>query len=171
MLKLFKRKARPVYSDALLNQLYRYGFSLCHSSEQAYELLQSCCEKVLQKDPPPEPLQPYMMRVIRNEFIDNFRRKKLELVVDEDQYIDASIVEKSLQNMELLLIDQQHVGLVMERLSEDERELLYLWAVEGLSVQEIAITSGVARGTLLSRVSRLKKRLSDEFGHLIEEVS
>ncbi|GAB1624427.1 hypothetical protein AAOGI_44780 [Agarivorans albus] len=77
--------------------------------------MQSCCEKVLQKDPPPEPLNPFMLRVIRNEFIGNFRRKKLELVVDEDQYIDASIVEEGLQDKELLLIDQQHDDLVVNR--------------------------------------------------------
>ncbi|MDO6765589.1 RNA polymerase sigma factor [Agarivorans sp. 1_MG-2023] len=171
MFKIFRRPTKPVFSDELLNQLYRYALSLCNNDQQAYDLLQSCCEKVLQQARLPEPLKPYMMRVIRNQFIDQYRRRKLELVADEALQAELVKPEDHWQDMESLVIDQQHVALLIQKLSADDAELLYLWAVEGFSMQEISNASGIARGTLLSRVSRLKKRLSDEFSHLVEEVS
>ena len=41
----------------------------------------------------------------------------------------------------------------------DERELLYLFAIEGYTVQEIADDLGMKKGTLLSKIHRLKARL------------
>jgi len=160
------------FDKALLNDLYRYALSLAHDEQQAYDLLQSCCEKVLQKPGAMKQLKPYMLRMIRNQFIDQYRRTKLELVVDSELAQHTETEEQnSLLELEKIMIDKQHVALILQELSHQDRELLYLWAVEGRTVQELAQQTDTPRGTLLSRLHRLKNRLRQDYGHLIEQVS
>lgn len=172
MFNFFRPSNKITFSKLLLNELYRYALSLCQQSEQAYDLVQSSCEKVLRQKVEQARLKAYMMACIRNEYFDQFRRFKLALVVDEklqnEQLVNEEVV---LQQLDNIMIDKQHVTIILEKLSIVERELLYLWAVEGFSMQEIAIQTNTARGTLLSRLSRLKKRLQNEFPQLVKEVS
>ena len=140
-------------SDALLNSLYRYALSLVHDQQQAYDLVQNCCEKVLRQKKPAVDLKPYMFKIIRNQFIDQYRRKKLELVADGTLAQQQIIHEQDVvQDLEQLMIN-------------------YLWAVEGHSIAEIAQRTDRSRNTLLSRLNRLKKRLKQKYGHLNEQVS
>ena len=172
MFNIFRRTQKIDFSKDLLNDLYRYALSLCQYSDQAYDLVQSSCEKVLKQGIEQGAIKPYMMTCIRNEYFDQFRRFKLSLVVDEKLQDELVVNEQQLlQQLDATMIDKQHVSLVLENLSIDERELLYLWAIEGFSMQEIAIQTKTPRGTLLSRLSRLKKRLQNDFPHLVKEVS
>ncbi|EPJ44642.1 MAG: hypothetical protein OFPII_33540 [Osedax symbiont Rs1] len=172
MFERFRPTKKVTFSKALLNDLYRYALSLTHDEHQAYDLLQSCCEKSLQKQLDTSQLKPYMLRIIRNLFIDQYRRKQLELVVDSGSSAVIELDEQTtLQNLEDIVIDQQHVALVLAQLNHQDRELLYLWAVEGVTMQELAERTATPRGTLLSRLSRLKKRLQQEYGHIVGQVS
>lgn len=172
MLKFFRRTEKVTFSKVLLNDVYRYAFSLCQQSDQAYDLVQSSCEKVLKKSIKQGELKPYMMTCIRHEYFDYFRRYKLSLVIDQKLQDDQLMQEEYVaQELDSIVINQQHVNLVLAKLSDEERELLFLWAVEGFSMQEIALQTNTSRGTLLSRLSRLKKRLKTDFPHFVEEVS
>lgn len=172
MFTFFRSTKKITFDEQLLNSLYRYGLSLCHREDQAYELVQSCCEKILKKPTEHQNLKSYMMRIIRNEYIDLYRRNKLELVIDSElkniQFVDEQGV---LPQLEQIMIDKQHVALIMDQLTSEERELLYLWAVEGLSMQELSLQTNTPRATLLARLNRLKKRLNKQFGHLVNQVS
>ena len=159
-------------SDAVLNSLYRYALSLVHDQQQAYDLVQNCCEKVLRQKKPAVDLKPYMFKIIRNQFIDQYRRKKLELVADGTLAQQQIIHEQDVvQDLEQLMINRQQVEIMLQDLNYQDRELLYLWAVEGHSIAEIAQRTDRSRNTLLSRLNRLKKRLKQKYGHLNEQVS
>jgi RNA polymerase sigma-70 factor (ECF subfamily) len=49
-------------------------------------------------------------------------------------------------------------------LSKGERDVVLLTAAAGLSYQEIAITLGVAAGTVSSRLSRARQKLRQSLG-------
>ncbi|MDD1795083.1 RNA polymerase sigma factor [Enterovibrio sp. ZSDZ42] len=171
MLNFFRKRRRVIFTEALLNQLYRYAFSLCHHEPQAYDLVQSCCEKILKNEDEATHTKAYMMRVIRNEFVDHCRRNQLELITSSE-FIEGDENDSYAFNaLEKMTIDEQHVDILLNSMSAKERELLYLWAVEGFSIQEIATLTDIPRGTLLSRLSRMKARLADEFGHMLKQVS
>ncbi|NQZ33299.1 MAG: sigma-70 family RNA polymerase sigma factor [Oceanospirillaceae bacterium] len=159
------------FDDELLNSLYRYALSLSNDQQQAYDLVQSCCEKVLLKKVAKKELKPYMLKSIRNQFIDQYRRWKLELVIDSDLEHQERIDEQqTAQGLEQLMIDRQHLAIILQDISYQDRELLYLWAVEGNSMQELAQRTNTSRNTLLSRLNRLKKRLNQKYGYLNEQV-
>lgn len=169
MIRLFKRPAKPTFDEALLNQLFRYAFSLCHDEAQAFDLVQHSCEKSLSNNSDHVHSKPFMMKVIRHAFIDQYRRKRFELVKDITE-IESSLEEEShcLKTLEELHIDKQNVAIILDQVSPQERELLYLWTIEGMSIQEIADMTETPKGTLLARLSRLRKRLVKQFEHLVE---
>ena len=48
---------------------------------------------------------------------------------------------------------------LMEGLDPLERELLFLWAVEGYTARELGEATECSRGTVLSRLHRLRKKI------------
>ena len=148
----------------LLNQLYRYAISLTNNEDQAYDLLQSCVEKYLRANQPDikTPVA-YMKRMIRNEFIDHTRRKRFHYDVDAEsleRINDENAVEQA--SLEDVFVLQSEVSSLLGTMNPDERELLYLWAVEEYTLEEISQMKQVPRGTLLSKLHRLKKRIQSQ---------
>ena len=63
-----------------------------------------------------------------------------------------------LDTLEATMIDQNLVERLWVDLKPLERELLYLWAVEGYTIDEISRLTETSRGTLLSRIHRIRKK-------------
>ncbi len=172
MFELIWPTKKATFNAALLNDLYRYALSLSHDETLAYDLVQSCCEKTLDKKIASDQRKAFMFKVIRNQYIDIYRRRKLELVVDSELSNQPSLEEQcTLQDLDQIMIDKQHVDLILSDLDYQDRELLYLWAVEGTTMQELSERTATPRGTLLSRLNRLKKRLQQQYGYLNEQAS
>lgn len=160
------------FSKELLNTLYRYAYSLCQDADLAFDLVQSCCEKVLSHKKPIVNLKKYSMRVVRNTYIDHYRRNKLELIVDselEDVYHLGG--DQILYDLENHMIDKQHSALLLNDMHDYEQELLFLWAVEGFTITEISRLLDIPRGTILARLARLKKRLVKKFPRFSKDVN
>ena len=144
-----------------LNQLFRFAVSLTHQDDAAYDLLQSCMEKFLkQKHRNIANPMAYMKQTIRNEFIDQTRRQRFQSDLKPEllESIDNEYAVQEL-SLESLHIQQEEVESLLGTMSPEERELLYLWAVEEYTIDEIAQIKQVPRGTLSSKLHRLKKRI------------
>jgi RNA polymerase sigma-70 factor (ECF subfamily) len=61
--------------------------------------------------------------------------------------------------LEDIVIAEYEVEAIMAILEPLERELLYFWAVEGYTAQEIADWTDSPRGTVLSRIHRLRQKI------------
>ncbi|RDH84875.1 MAG: RNA polymerase subunit sigma-24 [endosymbiont of Galathealinum brachiosum] len=147
-----------------LNQLYRYALSLSAHEETAYDLVQSAVEKFLNKqsasiDKP----QAYIKTIIRNLYFDQERHKKVVpmISIESDELSHIEPVDND--GMDDLLINQQDVQVLIDFLNAEENELLYLWAVEEHTADEIARIYEKPRGTILSKLHRLKKRMRERF--------
>lgn len=156
-----------------LHKLYRYALSLAKQEDMAYDLLQSSLERYLMKsrrtvDSP----QAYLKVVIRNLFFDISRHNNVVPMISIESD-EASYIEPVDDNaMDDLLMNQQEVQQLTRLLTAEENELLYLWAVEEYTTAEIANIYQQPRGTVLSRLHRLKKRIR-KHAHIINmtEVS
>ncbi|WDE09051.1 sigma-70 family RNA polymerase sigma factor [Thalassomonas viridans] len=147
-----------------LNRLYQYGLSLCQNEDRAYDLLQSSLEKYLSKDLSIEHPVAYLRTMMRNRYFDEQRHRKLQLV-KQDELKEAEDAFKSLEDV---YIEQEQIGQLLQALDDEERELMFLWAVEEYSVQEVANMQGKPKGTLLSKIHRLKQRLTAKFSNFLE---
>lgn len=144
--------------ETQLNRLYRYALSLCADPDSAYDLVHGAIGRFIEPPVPElsDPM-PYLMRSVRNAFIDQQRHRQ--------RYSHQSFEEEQtpqdfdLRVLESLVIDEQLLGQLLQKLSQEEGEILFLWAVEGYSTQEVADLLGMPKGSLLSKIHRLRKRL------------
>ena len=145
-----------MFSREQLNSLFQYCLSLTAETAAAEDLLHNSIEKMLKRPRTIEFEMAYARRVIRNRFIDDCRRKNNVEFEPIDYYEPVLLDEK---DIEQLLIDQDHVSKLMALLSASEREVLFLWAVEGYSAAEIAAHTDSPRGTILARLFRVRQKI------------
>jgi len=140
-----------------LQQLYRYGYSLTGDEDTAYDLLHDAIEVGLKKPPLTETKAvAYVRTIMRNRYIDAFRREQRFPV---DSIEDHSLIDMDGSSLENVVIAEHDMALIWGQLDAFDREILFYWAVEGYSMQEISEQIDVPRGTLLSRIHRLRQRI------------
>ena len=148
-----------MFDDGELNRLYRYCRALCDSEADAYDLLQGGVERCLRRPPRDGSRRlSYAMRVMGNLRRDELRRRRV--VTFEPLDDEPTSLDTQLAGLEEMVITEDALDAVWGRLSEVEREILFLWAVEGYSLTEVAEHLGRPRGTVLSMVHRLRKRVT-----------
>lgn len=148
-----------MFDRATLNRLYRYCCSLCDQESDAFDLLQSGVERCLRS--PPEKstaLYAYALRIIRNVFIDQYRRKQTVAFESFDEAAHA--VDFDVASLENVVLDRMELEQIWPSLTVIEREILFLWAVEGYSTDEVASQLDRPRNSVLSIIHRMRKRLS-----------
>ncbi len=131
---------------------------------EAYDLLQSSIEKFLKVDSDKiENKRAYMRKTIRNQYIDQMRKQSK---VNEEQFDETiTYVDMDIHSLENLVADRIEIETIWQKLSYSEREILYFWAVEGYTTSELSELMDVSRGTLLSKIYRLRKRLENDIRH------
>ena len=153
-----------------LNNLYRYCFSLTGEEHESYDLLQSSIEKFLKVDVDGVDNKPaYIKRIIRNHYIDECRKNSK---IEEEQYDETvTYVDMNTNTLEKIVASQYQVEAVWQQLTVSEREIMYFWAVEGYTTDELAEFLEIPRGTLLSKIHRLRKRLEQHFDQSSRELA
>ena len=140
--------------DELLNRGFRYATSLIHDRARAEDLLQEACLRISRKGGPWR--IEYLITVIRNVAIDRYRRNsKMRF----EPLSDVASREDPIGEARDGFGDEMHHAL--GRLRNEERELLFLFAVEGYTATELAVLTDRPRGTILSMIHRAKKKLRD----------
>lgn len=145
----------------MLNSLYRYGYSLTVNEADAYDLLQSSLAKFLEVAPAKlksNEYLPYIRRMMKNKFIDQLRREK-RFPLEVLDTVDSDIGSEDSVALDRIVFSLQAVEKVWAVLTFNERELLHLWAYDGFNAREIAEQLDSPRGTILSRIHRLRKKI------------
>jgi RNA polymerase sigma-70 factor (ECF subfamily) len=149
---------------ALLPRLRRFAMALAGSRDVADDVLQSACEKALgrlDQFMPGTRLDSWMFQIIRTTFIDHIRRNKRRQHADltpdlvESVPSDARIHEQAVARADLAIVRAE-----IAQLPDEQREVLALVTIEGLSYQEAAGVLGVPIGTIMSRLSRARRKLA-----------
>lgn len=142
-----------------LDKLYRYAYTLTANQADAYDLLHNAIETSLNR--PSETTEKniaYLRAIMRNRFIDEYRHNQSFPHEDLDDHSPVSLSESSLEDV---VIASHDLAVLWQTIKPVDREVLFFWAVEGFSMREISEKLEISRGTLLSRIHRLRKRLSE----------
>lgn len=145
-------------SDEDLQRLYRYAASLTRDRDRAYDLVHTVIVRWLAAGQPEvDCARRYLTVAVRNQYFDQHRREQvLDFVALEH---DEPVVHLGTAALEDIVIRADQVERIWRILGAAEREVLFLWAVEGFTVAEISAHTGVPRGTLLARIHRLRQRI------------
>ena len=153
---------------ALLPRLRRFAWSLTGSRDEGDDLVQASCLKALgalDQYQPGTRLDAWMFRILRTGWIDRTRWHARRPSTSDPETLEA-ISDGGLgaQAAEARLT-LARVRAAMDGLPPEQREVLALVAIEGLSYRETADLLGIPIGTVMSRLGRARARL----GAMIEE--
>src|SRR5262245_17933894 len=148
---------------ALLPRLRRFALVQTGSRELADELVQAACERALSRldqFTPGTRLDSWMFRIVRSLWIDKARyaRRRPEAGAEMIGLMpfDARIQEQVEAKADLAIVRD-----AVATLPEEQRVVLALVAIDGRSYQQAAETLGVPIGTVMSRLSRARRKLVD----------
>jgi RNA polymerase sigma-70 factor (ECF subfamily) len=151
---------------AFLPNLRRFAISLCHSRELADDLVQSACERaILAADTfvPGTRFDAWMFRILRNLWIDHLRRRKTAGPQEdiEEAYDVAVPSGEAASHARMALME---VSKALQKMPEEQREVLVLVCVEELSYRDTAEVLSIPIGTVMSRLARARKALAEMTG-------
>jgi RNA polymerase sigma-70 factor (ECF subfamily) len=139
--------------------LRRYAWSLLRNKSDADDLVQDCLVRALDRMDSlcgDGDLRAWLFTIMHNVFASRWRRvrNRARLLTDyaETEAIIAAPQHASAEMRDVLR------GLDM--LPDEQREVILLVAVEGFQYDEVASMLGIPIGTVMSRLSRARDRLS-----------
>ncbi len=135
----------------LIQAGYRFALSLTQHPEEAEDIVQQSCFRVIAKKGRLHS-RAYLFQTIRNLFYDLQRRKKL-VPFERIDDVPPPFVETDLGV-------QMDIETELNRLTSEEREVLYLNYAEGYTAAELATMLEQPRSTVLNILSRAKARLA-----------
>jgi len=143
----------------LLQRGYRYALSLTHNNEKAEDLLQDAWLSVLSKGGPRH--VGYLFATIRNRFIDLDRRAAVLLVEPLEEGDLAGMEPQAALEAEEVRVELLALESALGTLRPEEREVLFLTAVEGFTAREVSQLTRRPRGTILSLAYRARIKLRE----------
>ena len=146
---------------ARLPRLRRFARGLTGSTDQADDLVQEACEKALRKKHQWQPgtsLDSWLYRIVQNAWIDTLRsgeqRRRATEPVDPETIAAGDVRRETDARLTLSSVQR-----ALQMLSPDQRSVILLVCVEGLSYAEAAQSLGWPMGTVMSRLARARLQL------------
>lgn len=147
---------------AILPRLRRFALGLTRNGAQADDLVQNACEKAITRIDQWEPgtrLDSWMFRIIQTTHIDQIRGQKrrdsyLEVISNQGEpSFDGERAAEASMTLDA-------VRRAIYNLPDEQRAVVMLVSVEGLSYKEAAETLEIPMGTLTSRLVRARTALA-----------
>lgn len=139
--------------------LRRYARALTRNAEQADDLVQDCLERALSRRHlwnEDGNTRAWLFTIMHNIHANDTRKlhNRPASVPIDDQ--DGHHARPASQHSRLAGLE---MAAALDELPAEQRQVILLVALEGMSYGEVAETTGVAQGTVMSRLSRGRERL------------
>ncbi|NIW23281.1 MAG: sigma-70 family RNA polymerase sigma factor, partial [Gammaproteobacteria bacterium] len=147
--------------------LYGRAYRLTGNDADAEDLVQDLCVRVYPRIDELEGLdnpRAWLMRVLYRLFIDLARSRQRSPLrpleaVETDTPIEAVCGEPGPEQQVEGMLMHARLERAWRHLDEEQRALLMLQGIDGCSLAEIEEITGIAQGTLKSRLHRARNRL------------
>lgn len=147
----------------LLPRLRRFAYGLSGSLDEADDLVQSTFERALSHIDQWQigtRLDSWMYRILHSIRINRLKSENLRTKKRDDSDPDEQIGGDSAREIEAKLT-LEAVRLFIWKLPEEQRAILLLIVVEGVSYKEASDLLGVPIGTVTSRLARARLAIKD----------
>ncbi|MGH6719880.1 MAG: RNA polymerase sigma factor [Alphaproteobacteria bacterium] len=151
---------------ALLPRLRRFAYGLSGSVDEGDDLVQAACERALTRMHQFEPgtrLDSWMFRIVQTLWIDRRRsqqRRGVSVPIEDIGDLPGTDGVRDVEAKHELAQVRRAVG----GLPDEQREVLILVTVDGMSYREAAATLDIPIGTVMSRLARARLALGRAVG-------
>jgi RNA polymerase sigma-70 factor (ECF subfamily) len=150
--------------EAEIPRLRRYAHALTRDTIAADDLVQECMVRGIAKQHlwmEGTDLRAWLFTIMHNQFVNTVRRGVREGVVVALLDTEPSLQRAPSQDKSLELRD---LDRAMARLPEEQRSVILLVGLEGMSYETVAEMMGIPVGTVRSRLSRGREVLRQLMG-------
>jgi RNA polymerase sigma factor (sigma-70 family) len=160
------RSAMEMVIQKWRQNLFYHATYIVKDGQEAYDIVQEVFIRAMRERRffnEDFKMKAWLFRVTSNLCFNTVRNRKRRGVLLETM---VRPVPQRANQLEHVFADEQRstVLTAMDELSENHREILVLRYYDDLSYAEIAEVLGVKLGTVMSRLSRARQRLSDVMG-------
>ena len=148
--------------EACVPALRRYACALVRDHQEADNLVHGCLEVALDRlhtSREDGQMRAWLFTILHNLFIDKVRRAKVRGIAVPVDVVDEAVLKPPRQNDDM---HRRDLVDTLDRLTLEQRTVLLLVAVEGLSYAEVARIVGAPIETVMSRLSRARETLRRE---------
>jgi len=151
---------QPAIADHIA-ALRRYARALLGDRIEAEDLVQDCLARALSRAHlwrPGSDLRAWLFTILHNIHVNNVRSRHIQVAADETAFvrIRRGLSAPPDQDTRLELRD---LARALDRIPDEQRQVLLLVGMEGMSYEEAARVVGVPIGTIMSRVARGREAL------------
>ena len=145
-------------------RLRRYARALVHDVHRADDLVQDCLERAWNKQhlwDSAQPIRPWMFTIMHNIYANaarSYNRGPQVVPLEETTELQSG----DNQDGQLAIRDLERALPLLE---DNAREVILLVGLEQLSYKEVAAVLNLPIGTVMSRLSRARERLTDIMQH------
>jgi RNA polymerase sigma-70 factor (ECF subfamily) len=157
---------------AILPRLRAFARSLARERDAADDLVQATCERALRAVGHWQPgtrLDSWMFRIMRNLWIDEFRKTRATLLDDPEKIHEVAGDDGDRTTESSLMLARTQRAIA--DLPEEQRSALVLVCVEELSYREAAEVLEIPVGTVMSRLARARIALAEMLGDAKQKPS
>lgn len=144
------------------DSLYRYLLRLCLNRHTAEDLFQEAWGKIIRSRDryrPTARFSTYLFRVAHNCFIDYCRRNKRHLAEVATDIDSAMSEDLGPADHAERMLARRRLDEALAALPDEQRDVFLLYEEGGLSIDEIALVTGVNRETAKSRLRYANAKL------------
>lgn len=168
----YRHSIRPCVRTS--SRLYRLAFRLTGQRADAEDLLQDVLTSLFERHAELtsiKDLAPWLGRVLYNRFVDSARRLRKRrwgdpgrerVVLLDDAMLDRLATdEPGPETRAAIQAEMSRLQSALDALGVEHRVVVLLHDAEGYSIEEIQAVTGVAAGTVKSRLHRARARLRE----------
>jgi RNA polymerase sigma-70 factor (ECF subfamily) len=158
---------------AMLPRLWKFALRISGDQHDAEDLVQRACVRALERAhqlaPGTAPLS-WMFSIVQSTWLNELRARNVRSRAgpDWDDGLMETVADPAAKSPEQQAMYGQIIRAV-QRLTEAQRVVLLLVAVEGLSYSEAADVLQVPIGTVMSRLSRARQAIGAQFSEPKDE--
>ncbi len=143
-----------------LPDLRRRARALLHRRSDAEDLAQECMLRALPHLEGIDDLRAYLFQTLRNAYADRILLLSRESGAVTLEDADSQLVDRRSPQLRLEIRD---VARQVAKLPREQQQVLLLVAAVGATYDEAAARLNIPVGTVMSRLSRARKALRDQF--------
>ncbi|MGF1477515.1 MAG: RNA polymerase sigma factor [Geminicoccaceae bacterium] len=148
-----------------ISSLRRYARALIGDRFEADDLVQETLTRAITRLRPwrgVRDLKAYLFTILHNAYIDTHRSRKRQV---DDVPLDKVVNHPACPPNQLRRLELQELLACLDRLPDEQRQVVLLVGLEGMTYREVAEIMKIPLGTVMSRLSRGRqylKRLTEQ---------